>query len=405
MLETNGQNFKESLDAVQPKLHTLGRKETANNAEQILSAIVKAYEEKIKSGEVGINGNGPAGELQGNDSPPTGLVYGRIQSGKTRAMINSTALAFDNKFQIAVVITSNNNRLVDQTHRDFQNGLPGSIRVYSKAHLKKETEQAKQILTSGNGGVVIIAQKGPTRLDQTIEFLKNIGAKEYPAIIFDDEGDQATLDTNMLQRSTKNPLIPPSRIHQLIHDPDIHSLRKALPRHVFVSVTATPSGIVLQNIDNKSRPSFIELLKPGKNYVGGEIFFSEPNPEKNKLISLIDGNERIFLQGDQDELPEGLKRAIRFFLLAAAAASVKWGWPEDDKGYKLLCHPSVKIKEHEKVAELIRKYLVDLTGAFTNDQHHLYNDLKASYESIKKQTPIIPSFDSLLTIISRNFNS
>lgn len=406
MIEDGGQNFKDSLDTIQPKLNASGRKETAKNAGQILSAIVKTYEEKVKSGEIGKNGNGPVGELQREDSSPTGLVYGRIQSGKTRAMITSTALAFDNKFQVAVVVTSNNNRLVEQTQRDFQGGLPGSIRVYSKVHFGKEVEQAKQILKSGNGGIVVIAQKGRTRLDQAIEFLKNIEAKEYPAIIFDDEGDQATLDTNILKRSTKNPLIPPSKIHQMIHDPGIHSLRRALPRHVFVSVTGTPSGIVLQNIDNKSRPSFIELLEPGKDYVGGEIFFSEASPEKNKLVSLINEHERIeLLEGDRGELPDGLKSAIRFFLLAAAAASTKRGWPEDDKGYKLLCHPSVKTKEHEKVAGLIRKYLVDLAGAFVSDRHHFYNDLKVSYDSLKNQTTDIPSFDSLLPIISRNFNS
>ncbi|MDP2940153.1 MAG: Z1 domain-containing protein [Candidatus Omnitrophota bacterium] len=406
MLNLQGQNFKEALDAIEPKLNEAGREEARKNAAQIVSAVVKTYEEKIKVGEVGKDGNWPSGELSLTvGSSPTGLVYGRIQSGKTRAMITSAALAFDNKFQIIVVVTSNNNRLVDQTHRDFQNGLPGSIRVYSKAHFRQEVEQAKQILTSGNGGIVIICSKGTTRLNQAIEFLRNIDAKEYSAIIFDDEGDQATLDTNTLRRSTRNPLIPPSRIHQLIHDPAIHSLREALPRHVFVSVTGTPSGIVLQNIDNKSRPSFIELLEPGKDYVGGEIFFSTVVPATNKLVSLINENERIELFGGNQGVPDGLKKSIRFFLLAAVAASDKLKWPDDGAGYKLLCHPSVKTSDQEKVAGLVRKYLVELTGAFTNAQHHLYNDLRASYDSLKQQTPGIPSFESLLATISRNFNS
>lgn len=407
MLNLNGQNLKEALDAIKPKLDTSGRKDTTKNADQIVSAIVKTYDEKVKAGEVGKDGNGPVGEVQqSNDVAQTGLVYGRIQSGKTRAMITSAALAFDNGFKVIVVITSNNNRLVGQTHQDFQNGLPGSIRVYSKAHFKKEEEPAKQILASGNGGIVLICSKGTTRLNQVIEFLQKIGAKEYPSVIFDDEGDQATLDTNTLTRSTKDPLIPPSKIHQLIHDPAIHSLREALPRHIFVSVTGTPSGIVLQNIDNKSRPSFIELLEAGKGYVGGEAFFSEQNPAKNTLITLIDENERMgLLDGESSELPEGLKNATRLFLLAAAAAGQKLGWPDDGKGYKLLCHPSVKTADQEKVADLVRKYLVDLTGAFTNTSHHLYNDLKASYDSLKKQTPSIPSFDSLLTTISTNMPS
>src|ERR1700687_35392 len=405
MLTLKGQNLREALDAIRPPLSAGGRREATDNAAQIVSAIVNTYEAEVKSGVVGENGAGPKGQIgKSNDSSRTGLVYGRIQSGKTRAMITSTALAFDNKFRVVVVITTNNNRLVDQTHQDFQNGLPGSIRVYSKAHFKKEVGQARQILTSETGGIVLICSKGATRLNQAIDFLDKIGAKEYPAVIFDDEGDQATLDTNTLKRSTKEPLIPPSRTHQLIHDPAVQSLRKALPRHIFVSVTGTPSGIVLQNTDNKSRPSFVELLKAGKEYVGGDVFFSEPKPEKNRLITLIGENERVELLGAPDsELPHGLKSAIRLFLLSASAAAASpLNWPDDNKGYKLLCHPSVKTADQEKVADLVRKYLVDLTAALTDAAHPMRKDLEASYESLSKQNPAVPTFDSLLETIRSN---
>lgn len=405
MLDLKGQSLREALDAIRPPLTASGKQEATDNASQIISAIVKTYEQDIAKGEVGKSGTGPKGQVaRANDSSRTGLVYGRIQSGKTRAMITSSALAFDNKFRVVVVITTNNNRLVDQTHQDFQNGLPGSIRVYSKAHFKKEVDQAKQILTSDAGGIVLICSKGATRLNQAIEFLEKTGAKDYPAIIFDDEGDQATLDTNTLRRSTKEPLIPPSKTHQLIHDPAIQSLRNALRRHIFASVTGTPSGIVLQNADNRSRPSFVELLKAGREYVGGERFFSEPKAEKNQLITLIGENERIELLGAAGgQLPDGLKRAIRFFLLAAAAAAAgPLNWPGDNKGYKLLCHPSVKTADQEKVADLVRKYLVDLTAALGNAQHPLREDLKTSYKSLVKQTAAIPSFDSLLESIRSN---
>jgi hypothetical protein len=373
-----------------------------------VSAVIKTYEEKVKSGEVGADGSGPVGEVQAaNGSLPTGLVYGRIQSGKTRLMITSAALSFDNKFQIVVVLTSNNNRLVDQTHKDFQNGLPGgSTRVYSKSHFRQEIEQARFILESGNGGMVLVCAKGATRLNQVIDFLQNIGASEYPAVIFDDEGDQATLDTNTLRRSTGDPLLSPSRIHQLIHDPVVHSLRMALPRHVFVSVTGTPSGIVLQNIDNQSRPSFIELLEVGENYVGGEVFFDEPDPSRNELISLIAEDERIELLGnDSTDLPEGLKNSIRFFLISATAAGEKLNWPSDGKGYKFLSHPSVRTSDQEKVANSIRTYLNELAGAFSNPQHHLYNDLQLSYATLKRQSSDIPNFEFLMDLVNKKFNS
>ena len=165
---------------------------------------------------------------------------------------------------------------------------------------------------------------------------------------------------------------------------------------MFVSVTGTPSGIVLQNIDNRSRPSFVEMLEPGKEYVGGDVFFSKLRPQAKKLITLTDKEERIELLGkDKKKLPEGLKNAIRLFLLAAAAASEKLGWPMNGQGYKFLCHPSVRNADQEKVADRIRNYLVELTKALNDPTCSLYRKLKTSYDSLKGQTPGIPPFNSL----------
>lgn len=52
-----------------------------------------------------------------------GLVYGKVQSGKTNAMIASTALAFDNGYKIAIILTSNNIELVEQTRDRFQDKI------------------------------------------------------------------------------------------------------------------------------------------------------------------------------------------------------------------------------------------------------------------------------------------
>lgn len=394
-----GRHLSRALEAVKPPLTSAGKKITAANARQIVAAIKKALLKKKSS--------------TSNDTRRrTGLVYGRIQSGKTRAMIISSALAFDNGMRVVVVITTNNNRLVGQTQQDFRDGLSGSVRVYSKAHFKQEAGQARQILESGRGGIVLICSKGKTRLNQAIQFLHAINAKKFPAIIFDDEGDQATLDTHTLRRSTEDPLIEPSKIHALIHDPQIDSLRTALPNHVFVSVTGTPFGIVLQNVDNRSRPSFIEILPAGKGYVGGDSFFSRPNPDSNKLVTIIDTDERIRLLGQSgNRIPNGLKSAIRFFLLSAAAASSKFGWPVEgkDRGYKLLCHPSVKTADQENVAGLIREYVDELARAINHRAGPLYAELKASFDSLRKQTPSVPSFDSLVetigdTIVSREIS-
>src|SRR4051812_37391070 len=107
-MNANGSHFNETIKA----LGLSDEQEAAarRNASDIMGAIIAAY-------GVAADGNLDANRIP-ND-PITGLVYGRIQSGKTRAMIASTAMAFDNGFRISVVMTSNINDLVRQTHLDF----------------------------------------------------------------------------------------------------------------------------------------------------------------------------------------------------------------------------------------------------------------------------------------------
>ena len=159
-------------------------------------------------------------------------------------------------------------------------------------------------------------------------------------------------------------------------------------------------------MDSKSRPSFVELLAAGKDYVGGETFFSEKDPKENKLISLIDEDERVRLFGLKAlNLPAGLKASINFVLLAAASAGEVLGWPDDGRGYKLLCHPSVKNADQDKVASIIRDYLDELASALNTPRAPLLRELKLCYQSLKKQTAWVPSFNALVKTIADNLPS
>src|SRR5438105_1786236 len=58
--------------------------------------LVDTYEAQIAAGEVGSAGSGRASDDPITaDRPPTALMYGRVQSGKTAAMTLTTALALD----------------------------------------------------------------------------------------------------------------------------------------------------------------------------------------------------------------------------------------------------------------------------------------------------------------------
>ncbi|RKG73064.1 hypothetical protein D7V88_37080 [Corallococcus terminator] len=82
----------------------------------LMTSILRHYEANVAPGEVGPNGTGLAtGQAPFKEGCPTGLLYGRVQSGKTLAMITTAAMAIDNGFKVVVVLTSDNVSLVKQT--------------------------------------------------------------------------------------------------------------------------------------------------------------------------------------------------------------------------------------------------------------------------------------------------
>src|SRR3989344_4072033 len=168
---TNGEFFNATLEALDFEGDDQQRRDTEANAGNIVQAVMTAY---------GAPAGGVIDPTSTPTPPPVGLVYGRIQSGKTRAMIASTALAFDNGFRISVVMTSNINDLVTQTHGDFTSGLHGVLTF------TKEVENVRMKKKRGNGPLLMLCTKGAGRFENVSTFQTNIGAGEYPAIIFDD---------------------------------------------------------------------------------------------------------------------------------------------------------------------------------------------------------------------------
>src|SRR5260370_38768504 len=117
-LSLSGQTLREALDAVRALLNKLDRQEALANAVQIVSVVARTYEAMVKTGEVGKNGKGARGHIAKKRAKSrAGLIYGRIQSGKTRGMITSAALAFYNKFRVVVDVTRNNKRPLRQQHK------------------------------------------------------------------------------------------------------------------------------------------------------------------------------------------------------------------------------------------------------------------------------------------------
>lgn len=336
---------------------------------------------------------------------PTGLLYGRIQSGKTRTMILTSALAIDKKFKVILVLTTDNNDLVQQTYDAFKAGLPG-VKVISKAELNDmegEIELLRSTLPNDGNSVVIVCSKGPSILQKVITFLQAIEADQLPALIFDDEGDQATLDTSTGRRTRTGEDVEPSRIFSLIHSRDLASLKQSLPKAIFVSVTGTPQALFLQNRDSDSRPAFIRLIEPGKGYVGGDVFFDTENPASNRYIRIVDEDEVNVLLDEAEGVPNGLADAIDFFVVSATLIGLERGWNE----YNMLAHPSLNRFDHSLVKQKITGYINDLLRILNDPESREYaaklQQLQKVYDEVVSRSTKTPQFtmEQVISTIKR----
>jgi hypothetical protein len=182
--------------------------------------VVQTYETGIAAGEVGQEGSARASDAPIiAPRPPTALMYGRVQSGKTAAMILSSALCLDNGFRVVIILTANVVALVQQTASRFK-AIDGP-RVFSTAvddvyeWEGQEDEIAEDVATDG---LVLVCAKDASHLPEVIRFLRRIEAQSYPAVILDDEADAATPDTTLAARASGRATAPavPSTINRRV---------------------------------------------------------------------------------------------------------------------------------------------------------------------------------------------
>jgi hypothetical protein len=375
----------------------------------VLGAIIGSYEKFVAPGEVGPSGTARATATKPkgpSERCPTGLLYGRVQSGKTNAMIVLTAMAIDNGFRVVVVLTSDNVSLVKQTASRFQ--VLQGVTVKDSSAIGSWLANPAHIKASlAKGGLVLVTAKNSSHMDTFIEFLEGIGAGNFPALILDDEADQATLDTTVKPKSTakKKGKEPPSLAGSKIYEHHL-SMRDVLKHHVYLQVTATPYALWLQNLDHPLRPRFTKLLEPGVGYTGGEFFFKKETFDKElPPLAFVDPDEDDKLVDEHAAMPEGLEKAIGYFLVAAAAQ----GLADKTTQYgqqNFLCHTSFKKAEHGVAADKIRKYVQKLRDAIVENKPVGEVALSRGLTELARSVPELPPLEAIKGFLEwrlRNF--
>ncbi|WP_309615814.1 Z1 domain-containing protein [Salinibacterium sp.] len=265
----------------------------------------------------------------------TGLVVGRVQSGKTMSYEGVISLAKDNEYSLVIVITGISNPLLDQSVRRLTNDLkkaaptgwhfvvnPSDANAQHVQQFKSLREDWTDPDTPANfrSPIVAIVLKNYARIESLIELVKKESWAGLRVLVIDDEADQASLN-NRVQRGEF------STTHA-----QLTALRNQLPNHAYIQYTATPQAPLLIQIADVLSPDFVRVLIPGDGYVGGETFFVD-HPELIETIPMGD------LRSDsvvRNEPPESILQAMRIYFLGLAFALLNGAFGPRS----MLVHPS-----------------------------------------------------------------
>ncbi|MYA50687.1 MAG: hypothetical protein F4045_05860 [Chloroflexi bacterium] len=310
----------------------------------------------------------------------TGLALGKVQSGKTLSYTSLIALAIDNGYRLTVVLAGTKNPLLEQNYtrlyNDLEAGRP-SLTPF-KNPTPQDADVVRSVLYSG-GHALIVVLKHRGRLDDTRRVLSTPELRGFPTLIIDDEGDEASLNTQFRRGRS-------SAIYR-----NILALRGALQVHAYVAYTATPqANLLISGIDGLS-PDFGVLVEPGKGYCGGATFFGPNRDRYVKLVSLAEAEDEQ-VQG----VPDGLRQAIATFLVGGAIRHLR----ESNVRHSMLIHNSDSRASHERLQAAIKNLMElwrDSLRLSDNDpaKHELMLLMRVAYDDLCSTAQQPPTWEEV----------
>lgn len=360
---------------------------------------------------------------KGTTSDHPGMLLGKVQSGKTRAFISVLALAFDNGFDVAVVLSKNSKALLEQTYKRLNSEFAtfvdeGDVEIYDVMH--SPSEFGKWELESK---LIFVAKKQSDNLQRLIDRFTNIpllAAKR--TLIIDDEADTASIGY-----SKKAGLIEANKISTQISE-----LRSCIKHSSFLQVTATPYSLYLQpqdiDVSNVSlfkptRPAFTVLVPVPQTYVGGETYFGDAAKSENPTVESmiyhpVDHREFDKLKKrDRRSLKieevltssalEGYRNAVISFIVGGCIQRLNAknrGLSLKKIRFSFLLHSEATKEAHEWQEEITNEIVSQLAAGskkrkkvFAQLVSMSYDDIRISMELFSKPVPSLNDVISAVT--------
>ncbi|WP_225832254.1 Z1 domain-containing protein [Streptomyces sp. NK08204] len=355
-----------------------------------------------------------------------GLVVGYVQSGKTANFTGVTAKAIDAGYRLVIVLGGTLNLLRGQTQRRLDMELIGQENILGAADpndpdalvgidyqddedwpakfvsfgarpsllgafdIERLTSRDRDYMALERGisalefekpdrtrplhdpanlhaarARVMVVKKNKSVLEKLVKDLKKIGPilGEIPALIIDDESDQASVNTTDPKKWEAG------TVTRTAINGQISALLKLLPRAQYVGYTATPfANVFIDPGDEEDlfpRDFLISLPRP-IGYMGVQDFHD---------LDTVDGTEgeaeKKHVRGIYDSTGNRLQEALDAFVLTGALKlyRAEHGVPSGPfRHHTMLVHESVRMAEHAALAERIETMWRN--AAYTGPEGH-----------------------------------
>jgi len=343
----------------------------------------------------------------GTPAVTTGLVTGYVQSGKTRSIESVLCVARDSGYRMAIVLTGTSNNLLTQSRGRLERDLGvedgaselgwTTIHKPSIAH----EDLLRDMLASWTDGrpvwnrrtPILFVLKNATNIAKLAELLSKLELSDVPALVVDDEADQASLDNNARRR------VAPTATYA-----GIEKMRAALPWHSYLQYTATPQAPLLISISDALSPKFVHVLVPGEGYTGGRTFFG-----KSRKIDQIRTIDQADLAATiADKVPRTLKKAFRTYLIGVAAG-LSTGERPKPRNRSMFVHPSRNRVPHETYETWIKLLKEEWLSMLDLDETEreridLLSEFKDAYTDLASTTTDLPTFEDVAAILPESIS-
>ncbi len=235
--------------------------------------------------------------------------------------------------------------------------------------------------------ILITVMKNRTHLERLIQLLSQLDLRGVPALIIDDEADQAGLN-NLVKQNDES-----ATYRRLVR------LREFVPHHTFLQYTATPQALLMINLIDVLSPSFAEVLTAGSTYTGGVTFF-----ERNlRLVRVIPDDDIPTADHVLTEPPESLLQAMRVFFIGVALGMSRHSAP---RNRSMMVHPSFRTTQHEDffrwVDQVMRRWRATLAENEADpDRQELLAEFEEAYNDLVATTSNLPPFQELIKDLPR----